>query len=814
MSHDPSGTAGTSRHRLGIILKKLHSRLGVRLLGAVVAVLIVAGSWLFAHTYGILREEVLDRAEAFHEEIVRGESARMARALGDGAMEALSLAHRAELIAFLSRNSSVVERERAQLRLSSFLRGTAHFTHAAIVNADFDMVLCVDAEGALPCKEGDSLLTRGLDPFNAMARIPVFVDPVSRPVGGAPFLRYTVPVLGPDDELFGILALDFDLPHVLGSLDITTQGHPYFILNEHGRFLAGSLPPSLLDDPAFVDGRNLMQRHRQGRFVVDHGAGDHLVVFSRLMPKEQTGLNLTVAQMIPLSVVYGPLRPVGQTLVLGIVLALGAAVFALALLMHRIVQPVRVLAALVKDYRPGGSIPVPRRYLERRDETGELSRAFRDMGGALQAAFDERRRQLRALAEKNRELRAKTEEARKLANAKGDFLAVMSHEIRTPLNAIAGFSQLLGSEPDETERELYISRICDGSQRLLDLINNILDFTTIQSGHAHLQEDVFLPEEELRIIHEMVARRADGDRVECRFRFDGDTSLALCGDVVRLRQIVQNLADNALKFTHQGNIRLSARIVREETPLSSDEDSRKVRLEVVCADTGIGIAPEKQKTVFLPFEQNDSSLRRRYEGSGLGLAICDRLTQLMGGTLELESRVGEGSVFTLRLPFSMAAENAETGIASSLAAGAAPASLFSEWRFLLIEDDAKNAEALWIYLSRQRARHIRLAATLEEATKALQEETFDLALVDLHLPDGNGLDLIEGVREGRMAGVNPVDIPLIALTAYATDTVRKKALDVGANICFVKPANHNRLLQAVERLLSKPAGRSRDGFVA
>lgn len=805
MSEGYSENRGNLRHRLRILLSKVHSRLGVRLLGAVVAVLIVAGSWLFAHTYGILREEVLDRAEAFHEEIVRGESARMAQALGDGAMEALSLAHRAELIAFLSGGGSAAERERAELRLTSFLRGTAHFTHAAIVNADFDMVLCVDAEGALPCSEGDSLLTRGLDPFNAMARIPVFVDPVLRPVAGAPLLRYTVPVLGPDDELFGILALDFDLPHVLGNLDITTQGHPYFILNEHGRFLAGSLAPSFLDDPAFAEGRNLMQRHRQGRFVADHGSDGHLVVFSRLMPKEQTGLNLTVAQMIPLDVVYGPLRPVGQTLILGIILALGAAVFALALLMHRIVQPVRVLAALVKDYRPGGSIHVPRRYLERRDETGELSRAFHDMGDALQAAFDERRRQLRALAEKNRELRAKTEEARKLANAKGDFLAVMSHEIRTPLNAIVGFSQLLGSDPDDADRELYVTRICDGSQRLLDLINNILDFTTIQSGRANLQEDVFLPEEELRIIQEMVARRADGDRVECSFHFSGDASLALRGDVVRLRQIVQNLADNALKFTHKGSIRLTARILDEVSAQRFLNNRGAVALEVICADTGIGIAPEKQKAVFLPFEQSDSSLRRRYEGSGLGLAICDRLTQLMGGTLELESKVGEGSVFTLRLPFSLAAENAETGIASTLAASAAPESPFSEWRFLVIEDDPKNAEALWIYLSRQRARHIRLAATLEEATAALTEEHFDLAFVDLHLPDGNGLDLIADIRAGRMAGPNPADLPLIALTAYATDTVRKKALDAGANICFVKPANHNRLLQAVERLLLRSA---------
>lgn len=803
MSKGP-GQAGKLFHRVRWVWTKLHSQLGVRLLGAVVAVLIVAGSWLFAHTHGILREEVLERAEAFHEEIIRGESARIARAVGDGAMEALSLAHRAELLAFLAQGESAADRARAELRLKSFLRGSAHFTNATIVNTDFEMVICVDGDGPLPCAEGDSLLTRGLDPFNAMARIPVFVDPVVRPVAGMPFLRYTVPILGRDEELFGILALDFDLPYVLSNLDIAAQGYPYFILNEHGRFLAGSLSAAELDDPGFQDGRDLMRRNRQGRFVVDHGAEGHLVVFSRLLPKEQTGLNLTVAQMIPLNVVYGPLRPVGRTLILGIVLALGSAVFALALLMHRIVQPVRVLASLVHNYRPGGTIRVPRRYLDRRDETGDLSRAFQNMGGALQAAFEERRRQLRALAEKNRQLRAKTEEARKLANAKGDFLAVMSHEIRTPLNAIVGFSQLLRSEPEEEDRELYITRICDSSQRLLDLINNILDFTTIQSGHANLHEDIFDPEEELCIIHDMIARRADGERVKCSFRFEGDGSIALRGDVVRLRQIVQNLADNALKFTQSGTVRLSGRLLPCVEGGTSPPNP-KVTLEVVCADTGIGIPPEKQRSIFLPFEQSDSSLRRRYEGSGLGLAICDRLTQLMGGTLDLESTVGEGSVFTLRLPFAVATERAETGVSSSIASAAPPSSHFAKWRFLVIEDDSKNAEALWIYLSRQRARHIRHAESLDEACAAFAEEVFDLVFVDLHLPDGNGLDFIQNVRSGEWKGANQAEIPLIALTAYATDTVRKKALDAGASICFVKPANHNRLLQAVERLLGETA---------
>jgi signal transduction histidine kinase len=254
------------------------------------------------------------------------------------------------------------------------------------------------------------------------------------------------------------------------------------------------------------------------------------------------------------------------------------------------------------------------------------------------------RAELRDRAEAERRLQQAKTAADEANRAKGDFLAIMSHEIRTPLNAVMGFANLLGeSRLDETQRS-YVDTIRNEGARLGTLINDILDLSKIEKGHLTLECVPFCPSEIADDVRRLFGPRAQQRNIELRLNVGDTASLVVEGDPLRLRQVLVNLVDNALKFTARGSVTIA--LAWKPPAIQSGPGQLTLRV----SDTGIGIAREKVGRLFQMFTQADSSTTRRYGGTGLGLAICQRLAHLMGGEITVRSEFGEGSEFAVQLP--------------------------------------------------------------------------------------------------------------------------------------------------------------------
>jgi signal transduction histidine kinase/CheY-like chemotaxis protein/ligand-binding sensor domain-containing protein len=386
------------------------------------------------------------------------------------------------------------------------------------------------------------------------------------------------------------------------------------------------------------------------------------------------------------------------------------------------------------------------------------------------------------------------QKAETAAVAKSEFLANMSHEIRTPMNAIIGFAQLAQNSESFADQQLYLSKITASSRILLSIINDILDFSKVEAGKLELEQVRYRLQDMLQQIRDLFIEQARQKRLELQFSVDPQVPVWLIGDPLRLSQVLINLLSNAVKFTGQGKVVLRVDLALQVNP---PETAAEVWLHFAVQDTGIGLSPEQCQNLFQAFSQADTSTSRKYGGTGLGLSIAQRLVQLMGGRIEVQSLAGIGSTFS----FSIRSYRAEAGGPVKLVAEpplqvnvtAPEGDAAPKGRILLVEDNSYNQTLARIILQ-----HAGFAVDVadhgEQALQQLSQHQYALVLMDVHMPTMDGYTATRILRQQAAHA----RLPVIALTAHATEEFRRECLDAGMNDFIAKPFDARTLLSKVQ----------------
>jgi len=383
------------------------------------------------------------------------------------------------------------------------------------------------------------------------------------------------------------------------------------------------------------------------------------------------------------------------------------------------------------------------------------------------------------------ELIAAKQVAENAARIKSDFLSNMSHEIRTPMNAIMGLTEILMDSGFEGQDLENLHTIKLSSDNLIVIINDILDYSKMDAGKVTIQSIHFSIEEQLGLIKKSIESKVSSDKVKFIITSENNVPSGLIGDPYRLNQIILNLLSNAVKFTHKGKVELNISVLNNKLV----DDKLTICFKVI--DTGIGIPHDKLDAIFESFTQANLFTTRNYGGTGLGLAISLKLVELMDGTINVESKEGIGSVFTICIPFTI---SNEAYLKKKPKTKKFSKSL-KEIKILIVEDQRINQMVIKQILNKWNNPH-EIVSNGQEALDILAEKDFDLVCMDLQMPVCDGFEATRKIRN-KLVKVRNHDIPIIALSADALPETRQKVLDAGMNDYITKPPDLEELYKKI-----------------